>query len=118
MTSPGYVSNAAAMTQAVNAFSQCAQNATQAMKNLQNTLTETLTQTTYQGDQATAFWNLNSEIQQQMTTASQQISIMSQLVNKSFQNYTSGDSQAQQTLQTLASSAGANSSALTRLAGI
>ena len=121
MTSPGYLSNAAAMTQAVQAFSQCAQNAQKAMSNLQQSLNEYLGQgqsATYQGDQATAFWNLHSEIQSQMTTANQQISIMSELVNKSYQNYNSGDSQAAQNLQSLAGSASSNSSALTKLTGV
>lgn len=116
MASPGYLSDAAAMTQAIQAFAECAANAKKAMSDLENELTSTLSQ--YKGDQAVAFWNLHTELQGQMTTASREIDTMSNLVNQSFKNYGSGDSNAASTLRTLASSASASSGVLGRLTGI
>jgi uncharacterized protein YukE len=116
VTSPGYLSDAAAMTKAVQAFEECAAQAKQAMTNLEGELTSTLAQ--YQGTQATAFWNLHSEIQQQMSTASQEIDVMSTLINQSFQNYSTGDTNAADSLRTLASGAGSSSAVLNRLGGL
>lgn len=116
MASSGYLSDSAAMTQAVQAFEECAVNAKKAMTDLENELTSTLSQ--YKGAQAVAFWNLHTELQEQMTLASREIDTMANLVNRSFQNYGSGDSQVSQTLHSLANSAGANSGVLSRLSGI
>jgi uncharacterized protein YukE len=116
VASPGFLSNAAAMTQAVQGFEECAANAKKAMADLENELTSTLSQ--YQGDQAVAFWNLHTELQQQMTTASREIDVMSNLVNSSFRNYGSGDDQVSQTLRSLANSAGSSNSVLNRLGGV
>ena len=116
MAGPGYESEAAAMTQAVNAFAQCAADAKQAMANLENTLTSTLAQ--YKGDQAVAFWNLHTEIQSQMTTASHEIDTMSTLVNQSYSNYNTGDANAASSLRTVASNASGLSSTLSRLNGV
>jgi len=113
---PGYLSNAAAMTQAINAFAQCAAEAKQAMTNLENELTSTLAQ--YQGNQAVAFWNLHTEVQQQMNVASREIDTMSALVNQSFRNYNTGDTNAADSMRTLAGSASSTSSVLSRLTGI
>lgn len=116
MPGPGYLSNAAAMTQAINAFEQSATDARQAMTNLENELTSLLAQ--YQGSQATAFWNLHTEIQNQMSTASREIDTMSTLVNQSFRNYNTGDTNAADTMRTLAGSASSTSGVLNRLSGI
>lgn len=116
MAGPGYLSDAAAMTQAINAFEQCAADAKQAMANLESELTSTLAQ--YKGNQATAFWQLHTEIQQQMTTANQEIDTMSALVNQSYRNYSSGDTNAADSIRTVASNASSTSSVLSRLSGI
>lgn len=113
---PGYLSDAAAMSQAVQGFAECAANAKKTMSDLENELTSTLSQ--YQGAQAVAFWNLHTELQEQMTLASREIDVMSDLVNKSSQNYGSGDSQVSESLRAVANSAGSTSSVLTRLGGI
>jgi uncharacterized protein YukE len=116
MAGPGYLSDAAAMTQAINAFDQCAADAKQAMVNLENELTSTLAQ--YKGNQATAFWQLHTEIQQQMNTANTEIDTMSNLVNQSFRNYNTGDTNAADSMRTVANSASSTSSVLSRLSGI
>ena len=68
MAGPGFLSDAAAMTQAIQGFTECAANAKKTMSDLENELTSTLAQ--YQGSQAIAFWNLHTELQEQMTVAS------------------------------------------------
>jgi uncharacterized phage infection (PIP) family protein YhgE len=113
---PGFLSDAAAMTQAIQGFTECAANAKKTMSDLENELTSTLAQ--YQGSQAIAFWNLHTELQEQMTVASREIDVMSDLVNKSFQNYGAGDQQVSDTLRQVASSAGASNSVLSRLGGV
>src|SRR5690349_13363265 len=105
---PGFLSDAAAMAQAVQGFQECAANAKKTMSELENELTSTLAQ--YKGNQAIAFWNLHTELQEQMTVAGREIDVMSDLVNKSQQNYNSGDSQVSDTLRTLAGNAGNTSS--------
>jgi uncharacterized protein YukE len=114
---PGYLSDSAAMTQAIQAFDQCAQDAQQAMRNLEQELNSTLGNN-YQGLQASAFWNLHTEIQQQMSTASKEIDTMSNLVSQAFKNYQSGDSQAADTMKQVASSANSTSSTLQRLGAV
>lgn len=116
MAGPGYLSDAAAMTQAINAFEQCAADAKQAMANLENELTSTLAQ--YKGNQATAFWQLHTEVQQQMSTANQEIDVMSTLVNQSFRNYNTGDTNAADSMRAVANSASSTSGILSRLSGI
>jgi hypothetical protein len=113
---PGFLSDAAAMAQAIQGFQECAVNAKQTMNDLESELTQTLSQ--YQGNQAIAFWNLHTELQEQMTVASREIDVMSDLVNKSFQNYGSGDTQVSDTLRTLAGNASSTNSVLSRLGGI
>jgi hypothetical protein len=113
---PGFLSDAAAMTQAIQGFTECAVNAKKTMSDLENDLTSTLAQ--YQGSQAIAFWNLHTELQEQMTVASREIDVMSDLVNKSFQNYGAGDSQVSDTLRSLAGSAGNSNATLSRLGGV
>lgn len=116
MAGPGFGLEAAAMTQAIQGFSECAANAKKTMSDLENELTSTLAQ--YQGSQAIAFWNLHTELQEQMTVASREIDVMSDLVNKSFQNYGAGDTQVSDTLRQLAGSAGSTSGVLNRLGGV
>lgn len=116
MAGPGFLSDAAAMTQAIQGFTECAANAKKTMSDLENDLTSTLAQ--YQGSQAIAFWNLHTELQEQMTVASREIDVMSDLVNKSFQNYGAGDQQVSDTLRQVASSAGSSNSVLSRLGGV
>jgi len=113
---PGFLSDAAAMAQAIQGFQECAVNAKKTMNDLENELTSTLSQ--YQGNQAIAFWNLHTELQEQMTVASREIDVMSDLVNKSFQNYGAGDTQVSDTLRTLAGNAGSTNSVLSRLGGV
>ena len=55
MSSPGFQSDSAAMTRAVQGFEETANNARQTMSSLEQELQSTLAQ--YQGDQATAFWS-------------------------------------------------------------
>jgi uncharacterized protein YukE len=116
VASPGFQSNTAAMKQAIQAFEQCAQDARNAMNNLEQELQSTLNNS-YQGLQATAFWNLHSQIQSDMTTANKQIDTMSTLVNQAFTTYQSGDETAQQSLNQVMNTATANSSTLSRLIG-
>lgn len=116
MSSPGFKADAAAMAQAVQGFDECSVNAKQAMTDLENTLTSLLSQ--YQGDQAVAFWNLHSDLQDKMTLASRELDTMSQLVNQSQQNYGAGDSQSAQSIKTLSSSVSAGGSVLSRLNNI
>src|SRR5207248_543261 len=59
---PGFLSDAAAMAQAIQGFQECAVNAKKTMNDLENELTSTLSQ--YQGNQAIAFWNLHTELQE------------------------------------------------------
>jgi uncharacterized protein YukE len=116
VASPGFLSNTAAMKQAISAFEQCAQNARTAMTNLEQELQSTLNNN-YQGLQAAAFWNLHGQIQQDMTTANKQIDTMSTLVNQAFTTYQSGDETAQESLRQVMNTATANSQTLSRLIG-
>lgn len=118
MAGPGYLSDSAAMQQAIQAFDQCAQDAQNAMKNLESELQSILSTSQYQGLQASAFWNLHSEIQTQMATANKEINTMSTLVNQSWKNYQSGDTQAADTMKQVASSANSTSSTLSRLGAV
>jgi uncharacterized protein YukE len=113
----GFLSNTAAMTQAINAFEQCAQDARNAMNNLREELESTLANN-YQGTQATAFWNLHTQLQEQMTTANQEINTMSTLVNQAFKTYQSGDETAQQSINQVMNTSSAVSSTLGRLTGV
>ncbi len=113
MSSPGFKSDAAAMSRAVQGFEEAASNAKKAMSDLENELQSVLAQ--YQGDQAVAFWQLHTQLQDDMTVASNQLDTMSNLVNQSHSNYNTGDSQSADSLKTLSSSAG--SSVFNRLTG-
>jgi uncharacterized protein YukE len=115
MSSPGFQSDAAAMTRAVQGFDEAASNAKSTMASLESELQSALAR--YQGDQAVAFWQLHSTLQDDMRTASNELDTMSNLVNQSFHNYGSGDSQVSDTLKTLNTSAVSGGSVLGRLVG-
>ena len=116
MAGPGFGLEAAAMTQAIQGFSECAANAKKTMSDLENELTSTLAQ--YQGSQAIAFWNLHTELQEQMAVASREIDVMSELVNKANRNYNDADDTVSDTLKKVSASAGNSNSVLTRLGGV
>src|ERR1700744_6688090 len=101
MASQGYLSDSQAMTRAVTGFEECAANAKKTMADLESELTSTLS--SYAGDQATAFWQLHTQLQEKMQQASSELDQMSSLVNTSNTNYNSGDSSAQQSFRTVAS---------------
>lgn len=109
----GYQSDSAAMTQAVQAFDQAAQNTANTMKNLEGELVSLLA--AYKGQQATAFWNLHTEVQSDMTAASKELDTLSQLVNKSWHNYGSGDEQVASSLKGLNGAVSQGGSILNRL---
>jgi len=115
MSSPGFQSDSAAMTRAVQGFEETANNARQTMASLEQELTSTLAQ--YKGDQATAFWGLHTKLQEDMTSASKELDTMSTLVNQSFHNYGSGDADVSSTFSTLGNQAGAGGAVLSRLVG-
>lgn len=115
MSSPGFQSDAAAMSRAVQGFDEAAQNAKALMADLENELRGALAR--YQGDQAVAFWQLHDTLQGDMTTASRELDTMSNLVNQSFHNYGSGDAQVSDTLKNLTGSASAGGTVLSRLTG-
>lgn len=116
MSSPGFLSDSQAMTRAVTGFAECAANAKQTMNTLEAQLQGFLT--SYKGDQATAFWQLHTQLQERMQQANQEIDTMSQLVNSSFQNYNSGDTQAASSIKSLTGSVDAGGAVLGRLTGI
>ena len=88
MASQGYLSDSQAMTRAVTGFAECAANAKKTMADLESELVSTLS--SYAGDQATAFWQLHTQLQDKMRQASTELDTMSNLVNQSFHNYGSG----------------------------
>jgi uncharacterized protein YukE len=116
MASQGYLSDSQAMTRAVTGFEECAANAKKTMADLESELTSTLS--SYAGDQATAFWQLHTQLQERMQTANQELDTMSNLVNSSFNNYSSGDSQVASSLKSLTGSVDAGGAVLGRLSGI
>jgi len=103
------------MGRAVQGFEECAGNARKTMADLESELTSTMSR--YAGDQATAFWNLHTRLQEDMTTAGKELDTMSNLVNQSFHNYGSGDAQVADTLRSVANSADAGGQVLNRLVG-
>lgn len=115
MSSPGFQSDSAAMTRAVQGFEETANNARQTMSSLEQELTSTLAQ--YQGDQATAFWGLHTKLQEDMQAASKELDTMSTLVNQSYHNYGSGDAETHQSFTSVANQAAAGGQVLSRLVG-
>ncbi|HEY3607748.1 MAG TPA: hypothetical protein VGL06_09625 [Pseudonocardiaceae bacterium] len=115
MASQGFLSDSQAMTRAVTGFADCSANAKKAMADLETDLTSTLA--SYAGDQAVAFWQLHTQLQEKMKAASNELDTMSNLVNSSFHNYGTGDSNAASNLKTLAGTVDSGSSVLGRLGG-
>ena len=115
MSSPGFQSDAAAMTRAVQSFEETASNARKAMADLESDLQGTLHQ--YAGDQATAFWNLHTTLQADMQKANQELDVMSNLVNQSFHNYNTGDAQVADTLRSVNNTAQSGGAVFNRLVG-
>lgn len=115
MSGTGYQSDAAAMTRAVSAFEDASQQTKSTMNSLESDLTGALA--SYKGNQATAFWQLHSKLQEKMNEASQQLDVLSNLVNRSFANYTSNDDNVSSTFNTV-SNAVDGGPAFTRLTGL
>ena len=99
MSSPGFLSDSAAMTRAVSAFDESSSNVKQTMAQLESELQSALAH--YAGSQAQAFWGLQQRLQEDMRVAGRELETMSQLVNSSFHNYGSGDSQSSQSFTSL-----------------
>jgi uncharacterized protein YukE len=104
------------MTRAVTGFAECAANAKKTMADLESELVSTLS--SYAGDQATAFWQLHTQLQDKMKQASTELDTMSNLVNNSFHNYGSGDATVASNLKSMAGSVDAGGAVLGRLSGI
>lgn len=115
MSSPGFQSDSAAMTRAVQGFDECSTNAARTMTELENDLVSILSQ--YAGDQANAFWQLHTKLQEDMKVASRELENMSNLVNQSFHNYGSGDATVSDSFRKLDGAIGAGGSVLNRLNG-
>lgn len=115
MGSPGFQSDSAAMTKAVQGFDECATGAAKTMAELENDLVSVLSR--YAGDQANAFWQLHTKLQDDMKVASRELENMSNLVNQSFHNYGSGDATVSDSFRNLNSAVGAGGSVLNRLSG-
>ncbi|GAB2952878.1 WXG100 family type VII secretion target [Micromonospora sp. NPDC003197] len=115
MASPGFKSDAAAMTRAVSGFDEAATNAARTMTELESELVSVLSR--YAGNQATAFWQLQNRLQESMRVAARELETMSGLVNQSFRNYDTGDWTVADSLKGLAGAVGEGSSVLNRLAG-
>ena len=113
MAGQGYLSDSQAMTRAVTGFAECAANAKKAMADLENDLVSTLS--SYAGDQAVAFWQLHTQLQDKMKAASNELDTMSNLVNNSFHNYGSGDANVASSLKNLSGTVDAGGSVLGRL---
>lgn len=99
MTSPGYLSDATAGSKAVSGFEDASAQLKAAMTQMESTLRDTLAR--YQGDQAVAFWEVSSRIQEDMTVAERELQTMGDLVSKSFHNYAGGDANAAADLRTV-----------------
>jgi uncharacterized protein YukE len=115
VTGPGFQSDAAAMTGAVNAFDESSRNCTTTMTQMEGELRDALSR--YKGQQAQAFWQLQTRLQDGMQRASRELAVMSELVHKSFRNYGSGDEQAAQSITGLNGQVDAGGSVLGRLGG-
>ncbi|KAA2266629.1 hypothetical protein F0L68_01605 [Solihabitans fulvus] len=101
------------MTRAVQGFEECSANAKKTMSDLESELVSTLSR--YAGDQATAFWQLHTQLQDKMTIASRELDTMSNLVNQSFHNYGTGDSTVAQSLTSLGNTVDAGGGVFGRL---
>lgn len=115
MTSPGFKSDAAAMTRAVSGFDETATAATQTMTQLESELMAVLSR--YSGNQANAFWRLHQRIHTNMQVATRELQTMSSLVGQSFKNYDQGDWMVSDSLTQLSNTVDADGATLRRLAG-
>lgn len=115
MGSPGFQSDSTAMTKAVQGFDECATGAAKTMTELENDLVAVLSH--YAGDQANAFWQLHSKLQEDMKVAARELDNMSQLVNQSFHNYGSGDSTVSDSFRNLNGAVNSGGAVLGRLSG-
>lgn len=113
--STGFLSDAQAMTRAVQGFEECAANVAKTMADLEGELVSTLSR--YQGAQATAFWHLHTQLQSKMKVASQELETVSNLVHSSHQNYNTGDTTSADSLNSLTNSVDAGGAVLGRLSG-
>ncbi|MGA8117899.1 MAG: hypothetical protein WCA46_30040 [Actinocatenispora sp.] len=85
------------------------------MTELENDLVSVLSR--YAGNQANAFWQLHTKLQDDMKVASRELENMSNLVNQSFHNYGSGDESVSDSFKGLNGAVGAGGSVLSRLSG-
>ena len=88
MSSPGFQSDAAAMTRAVQGFDEAAENAKKTMADLENELRGASQLPGRPGHRLLAAAHT---LQDEMTAASRELDTMSNLVNQSFHNYGTGD---------------------------
>ena len=114
MTSPGFQSDAAAVTRAIQSFDQSSADARKTMADLEQDLTSSLGNQ-YQGNQAVAFWQLHQKLDEDMKIASQQLDVMRELVHQSHTNYNTGDSSATDAFTQVTNTANAGGSVLSRL---
>lgn len=84
-----------AMQAAIKAFETCSENLESAMKQLQQDLNSQLNSQTYKGAEATAFNQVCTAIDEQLTKASGSLNDMSTTMSSVFSNYQRGDSEAQ-----------------------
>ncbi len=104
-----------AMATAIQGFSDASANAKKTMNDLENELTSTLS--SYAGDQATAFWQLHTQLQEKMKQASTELDTMSSLINTANSNYNSGNDAAAQSFRQVASNLGSGGAAFNRIVG-
>jgi len=111
----GFLSDAAAMQRAITGFAECASNARATMSAMESDLLSTLAN--YKGDQAVAFTNLHTALQDKMKAANTELDTMSELVNNSARNYNTGDQNAAQSIRNLGGQIDAGGAVLGRLTG-
>ncbi|MGO1052371.1 WXG100 family type VII secretion target [Crossiella sp. CA198] len=118
MAGPGFEADAAAMTKAISGFHQSATATKSTMSGLQSDLGWALSNS-YQGNQAAAFQQLHTTLQEKMAKATGALDRMSSLMTDVSRNYNTGDSNATDDINKVAGAA-ANSAAgsvFNRLAG-
>ncbi|GAA2829857.1 WXG100 family type VII secretion target [Crossiella cryophila] len=118
MAGPGFEADAAAMTKAISGFHQSATATKSTMSGLQSDLGWALSNS-YQGNQAAAFQQLHTTLQDKMAKATGALDRMSSLMTDVSRNYNTGDSNATDDINKVASAAtnSAAGSVFNRLAG-
>jgi WXG100 family type VII secretion target len=116
-----------AMQAAIKAFETCSENLESAMKQLQQQLSDQLNSQTYKGAQATAFNQVCTRIDDDLTKASSSLHDMSDTMTSVFSNYQRGDQEAQaefsklgdigSTASGIGQNAASTSSTISRLSG-